>query len=92
MIQYLVRVTSRVFVGVVILATACSPVPGERLLITSGFTDQIFVLDAHTGQVTDSLSLDRRPGEHDEPHSVTVSPDGSHFYATLSHGEPSFWK
>ena len=92
MIQYLVRVTSRVFVGVVILATACSPVPGERLLVTSGFTDQIFVLDARTGQVTDSLSLDRRPGERDEPHSVTVSPDGSHFYATLSHGEPSFWK
>ena len=92
MIHYLVRVTLRVFVGVVILATACSPVPGERLLITSGFTDQIFVLDAHTGRVTDSLSLDRRPGERDEPHSVTVSPDGSHFYATLSHGEPSLWK
>ena len=74
------------------LTTACSPVPAERLLVTSGFTDQIFVLDARTGRVTDSLSLDRRPGERDEPHSVTVSPDGSHFYATLSHGEPSFWK
>ena len=40
----------------VILTTACSPVPGERLLVTSGFTDQIFVLDARTGRVTDSLS------------------------------------
>ena len=71
------------FVGIIILTIACSPVPGQRLLVTSGFTDQIFVLDALTGRVTDSLSLDRRPGERDEPHSVAVSPDGSHFYACL---------
>ncbi len=64
----------------------------DRLLVTSGFTDQIFVLDAETGQVLDSLALDRRPGERDEPHGITVSGDGRHFYATLAHGEPSLWK
>lgn len=92
MIRCLVNRMLKAFVGTLILTIACSPVPGQRLLVTSGFTDQIFVLDALTGRVTDSLSLDRRPGERDEPHSVAVSPDGSHFYATLSHGEPSLWK
>jgi len=91
-IYHLVRGALRAVVTVVIATIACTPAPGERLLITSGFTDQIFVLDANTGRVTDSLSLDRRPGERDGPHSVAVSPDGSHFYATLSHGEPSLWK
>ena len=75
-----------------LVSGACGDAPGERLLVTSGFTDQIFVLDARTGEVIDSLSLDRRPGERDEPHAVAVSPDGAHFYATLSHGEPSLWK
>jgi DNA-binding beta-propeller fold protein YncE len=65
---------------------------GGRLLVTSGFTDQVFVLDATSGAVLDSVSLDRRPGERDEPHGVAVAPDGQHWYATLSHGEPTLWK
>lgn len=68
------------------------PAHGGRLLVTSGFTDQIFVLSAVTGEVLDSLSLDRRPGERDEPHGVAVAPDGRHWYATLGHGEPTLWK
>jgi DNA-binding beta-propeller fold protein YncE len=69
-----------------------SPVEGGSLLVTSGFTDQVFVLDAVRGEVLDSLSLDRRPGERDEPHGVAVASDGRHWYATLSHGEPTLWK
>jgi hypothetical protein len=68
---------------------SCDAPPHDRgrLLVTSGFTDQVFVLDAATGAVLDSLSLDRRPGERDEPHGVAVAPDGRLWYATLSHGE-----
>lgn len=66
--------------------------PAGTLLVTSGFTDQIFVLDARTGTVVDSVSLDRRPGERDEPHAVAASGDGRHWYATVAHGEPSLWK
>ena len=68
------------------------PTGGGSLLVTSGFTDQVFVLDAMTGEALDSLSLDRRPGERDEPHGVVVSPDGQRWYVTLSHGEPTLWK
>lgn len=71
---------------------SCSDTPSGRLLVTSGFTDQIFVLDAENGGILDSLSLDRRPGERDEPHGIEVSRDGRYFYATLAHGEPSLWK
>ncbi len=71
---------------------ACSDSPSGRLLVTSGFTDQIFVLDAENGRVLDSLSLDRRPGERDESHGIEASRDGRYFYATLAHGEPSLWK
>jgi DNA-binding beta-propeller fold protein YncE len=74
------------------LFTACSDTSSDRLLVTSGFTDQIFVLDTESGRVLDSLSLDRRPGERDEPHGIAVSSDGRYFYATLAHGEPSLWK
>jgi len=66
--------------------------PPDRLLVTSGFTDQVFVVDAATGAVLDSLSVDRRPGERDEPHGVAVAPDGRHWYVTLGHGEPTLWK
>ncbi len=77
---------------VVWVACACAERPSDRVLVTSGFTDQVFVLDAVTGALVDSLDLDRRPGERDEPHGVAVSPDGEHFYVTLSHGEPTLWK
>jgi len=87
------RFTLTLIVLLIVLLSACGDqVPGDRLLVASGFTDQVFVLDALTGTVLDSLALDRRPGERDEPHGIAVSPDGRHFYVTLSHGEPSLWK
>ncbi len=64
----------------------------RRLYVASGFSDQVFVLDSETGALLDSLALNPRRGEVDEPHGVAVSPDGSHWYATVSHGEPTLWK
>lgn len=55
-------------------------------------TDQVFVLDPANGALLDTMDLDARPGEVDEPHGLAVSPDGLHWYATLSHGEPTLWK
>lgn len=82
-----------VILTALLLSAACAGDPdGGMLLVTSGFTDQVFVVDAHSGSVLDSLELDRRPGERDEPHGVAVAPDGNHWYATLSHGEPTLWK
>ena len=87
--------------ALVLFATGCAaekPAVGSgadgpgQLFVTSGFTDQVFVLDAGTGQLKDSIDLDRRPGERDEPHGITTSPDGEYVYVTLSHGEPSLWK
>ncbi len=73
-------------------ATDCGDAAPGRLLVTSGGTDQVLVLDAASGAIVDSVSLDRRLGERDEPHGVAVAPDGRHWYATLAHGEPSLWK
>ena len=89
-----VRATRRVAAAALAVAalTSCSDTASGRLLVTSGFTDQIFVLHAGSGRVLDSLNLDRRPGERDEPHGIEVSRDGRYFYATLAHGEPSLWK
>jgi DNA-binding beta-propeller fold protein YncE len=63
-----------------------------RVYLGSGMTDRVFVLDARDGQVLDTLPLDPRRGETDEPHGLAVAPDGRHWYATLSHGEPTLWK
>ena len=65
---------------------------GPRLYVTSGFGDEALILDPVEGVVVDRRALDPRPGERDEPHGVAVSPDGRHWYATLSHGEPTLWK
>lgn len=70
----------------------CRDAPAGRLLVTSGGTDQVLVVDAASGSLVDSVSLDRRLGERDEPHGVAVAPDGRYWYATLAHGEPSLWK
>lgn len=77
-----------------VFAGACGGGEHDRLhlLVTSGFTDQIFVVDARDGRLVDSVSVDRRPGDRDEPHAVAVAPDGRHWYATVSHGEPTLWK
>ena len=87
----------RKWIGVALLVVACggaadSPEDAPRLYVTSGFTDEIHVLDARDGTTLRSVSLDRRRTETDEPHGVTVSADGRHWYATLAHGHPTLWK
>ena len=87
----------REWVGAALLAAACGGAadgPGDppRLYVTSGFTDEIHVLDARDGTTLRTFSLDRRRTETDEPHGVTVSADGRHWYATLAHGHPTLWK
>ena len=84
--------------GAALLAFACgglpevSPEDAPRLYVTSGFTDEVHVLDARDGATLRTISMDRRRTETDEPHGVTVSPDGRHWYATLAHGHPTLWK
>ena len=81
-----------------LLTAACVGAPDRpdedapRLYVTSGFTDEVHVLDAHDGTILRTVPLDRRRGETDEPHGVTVAPDGRHWYATLAHGHPTLWK
>jgi DNA-binding beta-propeller fold protein YncE len=76
------------------LASGCArdAAPGPRLYVTSGFTDEVLVLDPADGRILDRIALDRRPADRDEPHGVAVAPDGRHWYATVAHGEPSLWK
>lgn len=79
--------------GPATLLAACSDGPPQgRLYLGSGLTDEVFVLDARDGRVLDTLRLDPRVGEMDEPHGLAVAPDGRHWYATLAHGEPTLWK
>ena len=81
-----------------LLTVACGRSPDRpdedapRLYVTSGFTDEIHVLDARDGTGLRTISIDRRRTETDEPHGVTVSRDGRHWYATLAHGHPTLWK
>lgn len=65
---------------------------GDRIYVSSGLTDEVLVLDAGTGAAVGQISLDRRRDEMDEPHGLSSSPDGRHWYATVSHGEPTLWK
>lgn len=75
------------------LIQACSsPVEGPVLLVTSGFTDEVLLVDPVDGHTIDTRLMDVRPAERDEPHSVAVAPDGRHWYATLSHGDATLWK
>jgi len=69
-----------------------TPASGGRLYVASGITDQVLVLDAATGAEVERIALERRRDEVDEPHGLAASPDGRHWYATLSHGEPTLWK
>ena len=74
---------------------ACGTEPGargERVLVGSGFTDRVHVLDAASGAPLDTVALDPRREERDEPHGLAVSPDGRHWYVTLAHGEATLWK
>ena len=88
----------RGWIGAALLVVGCggsadgSPEDAPRLYVTSGFTDEIHVLDARDGTTLRTISVDRRRAETDEPHGVTVSPDGRHWYSTLAHGHPTLWK
>lgn len=77
-------------------AWGCTVTPvegaGGRLYVTVGFEDRVLVLDAASGDLLRSLSLDPRPGEVDEPHGVAVHPSSGHWYTTVSHGTPTLWK
>lgn len=68
---------------------SCRPDSGPRLIVTSGFTDEVILLDPADGRVTRRISLDPRPGERDEPHGLAVGRDGRFWVATASHGDPS---
>lgn len=90
---------SRVLAAVALAAgllAGCAPDDGADgdgvVYVTSGFTDQLLLLDAADGALLDSISLDRRPDEVDEPHGIAISPDGRHLYVTVSHGAPTLWK
>lgn len=94
------RPLGALLLGLSLGAAACGddPVSGgdgslpARLLVGSGFTDQVFIVAADDGTLLDSVSLNPRREETDEPHGLAVSPDGRHWYATLAHGESSLWK
>jgi len=86
-------VISRVAFPLILSLTACFADPSaERVYVGSGLTDEVFVLDGASGRILDTLALDPRPGEMDEPHGLAAAPDGRHWYATVSHGEPTLWK
>jgi DNA-binding beta-propeller fold protein YncE len=63
-----------------------------RLLVTSGATDEVLILDARDGSLLQTILTERRRDEIDEPHGIVVSPDGRNWYVTLAHGEPTLWK
>ena len=89
-----VRAVGLPLLGVLAAAVACSDAtaPTDALLVASGFTDQVLLLSPEDGRTLEVRETDPRPGERDEPHAVAVAPDGRHWYATLSHGEPTLWK
>ncbi|MDT8436285.1 MAG: beta-propeller fold lactonase family protein [Gemmatimonadota bacterium] len=65
---------------------------GEALYVTVGIADVALRLDPGSGRVIARLPLDPRPGESDEPHGIAIDPAGTHWYATVAHGDPSVWK
>ena len=68
------------------------PASGERLYVTSGFTDEVLRMDPSDGTIVRRIPTERRRDEVDEPHAVAISPNGRHWYATVAHGEPTLWK
>ncbi len=65
---------------------------GPRLLVTSGFTDEVVLLDPSDGRIERHIAVDPRPGERDEPYGVAASADGAHWYVTVAQGDPTLWK
>jgi len=70
----------------------CGTASPDRVLVTSGATDEVLELDGANGNVLSQVPLDPRFSETDEPHGIAVSPRGTHWFATVSHGEPTLWK
>ena len=62
------------------------------MYVTSGFTDEVWILDARDGRELGKRSVDLRAQETDEPHGIAVDPDAVHWYVTVSHGSPTLWK
>jgi YVTN family beta-propeller protein len=77
---------------VTLVATACQSVPEVSIFVTSGFTDEVYQLDGTTGAILDTVAVNPRRHEADEPHGVAVAPAGDYWYATVAHGEPTLWK
>lgn len=76
----------------VLFATGgCRSAP-DLILATTGLPDRVSVVDAVTGAIVDSVPVDPRPAESDEPHAVAVAPNGRHWYVTVAHGQPTLWK
>jgi DNA-binding beta-propeller fold protein YncE len=76
----------------IVLLAACQSGPDAAVYITSGFTDHVFRLSPATGDILDSIAVNPRAHETDEPHGVAAAADGADGYATFSHGEPTLWK
>ncbi len=92
-----IRGTVALWVAVLSPLAACGfpsdPDPWtEKLYVTSGFDDRVYVVNGTTGIVLDTLRLDPRLGEVDEPHGVAVHLGTGYWYATVSHGTPTLWK
>jgi len=67
-------------------------VDGERLYVTSGFTDEVLRIDPSDGSIVSRTPTRMRRDEVDEPHAVAISPDGRHWYVSVAHGAPTLWK
>lgn len=72
-----------------IAVAACGPPPGDRLLLTSTYTDEVITLDPADGRVVDRTAVDPRPAERDEPSGVAVAPDGERWVAVAQGTEPT---
>ncbi len=68
------------------------PAVDASLYVASGFTDQVFQLDAASGAVLETFSLDVRRAETDEPHALERDPSGRFWYVSVAHGDPTLWK
>jgi DNA-binding beta-propeller fold protein YncE len=52
----------------------------------------VFQLDAASGTVVETFSLDVRRAETDEPHALERDPRGRFWYVSVAHGDPTLWK
>ncbi|MEK9508871.1 PQQ-binding-like beta-propeller repeat protein [Gemmatimonadota bacterium Y43] len=68
---------------------ACGEPPGDRLLLTSTYTDEVIALDPADGRVVRRTAVDPRPTERDEPTGVAVAPDGERWVAVAQGADAS---